>query len=62
MYDLKTDPNEVNNVYEDPKYKEVREYMTAELAKARYDNKVPESVFEAPYPYMNRKERKKLGF
>ncbi|MGF1758229.1 sulfatase [Photobacterium sagamiensis] len=62
MYDLKADPNEVNNVYEDPKYKQTREFMTEELEKARRDYEVPEDVFEAPYPYMNRKERKALGY
>lgn len=62
LYDLVTDPNEVNNVYEDPEYTEVREMMTTELENARERYDVPEDYFEAPYPFMNREERKKLGF
>ncbi|MGF1735972.1 sulfatase family protein [Photobacterium satsumensis] len=62
LYDLVTDPNEVNNVYEDPEYAEVRAMMTTELENARERYDVPEDYFEAPYPFMNREERKKLGF
>ncbi|AJR05252.1 hypothetical protein C9J03_16475 [Photobacterium gaetbulicola] len=46
----------------DPRYKEVGKNMMAELKKARADYQVPNDVFVAPYPYMNRKERKALGF
>ncbi|PSU33859.1 sulfatase [Photobacterium lutimaris] len=62
LYDLVTDPNEVNNVYEDPEYAEVRAMMTTELENARERYDVPKDYFEAPYPFMNRQERKKLGF
>lgn len=62
MYDLVKDPNEVNNVYEDPEYAEVRAMMTTELENARERYDVPEDYFEAPYPFMNRQEREKLGF
>ncbi|MGF1793685.1 sulfatase [Photobacterium profundum] len=62
LYDLETDPNEVNNVYESPEYKDVREMMHKELDKARADYEVPADVFTPPYPYMTRKERKELGF
>ncbi|MGF1735979.1 sulfatase family protein [Photobacterium satsumensis] len=62
LYDLKADPNEINNVYEDPQYKDIRGSMMEELKKARADYQVPSDVFEAPYPYMNRKEKKALGF
>ncbi|KHT62509.1 mucin-desulfating sulfatase (N-acetylglucosamine-6-sulfatase) [Photobacterium gaetbulicola] len=62
LYDLVKDPNEVNNVYEDPEYAEVRAMMTTELENARVRYDVPEDYFEAPYPFMNREERKKLGF
>jgi arylsulfatase A-like enzyme len=43
MYDLKKDPNELKNVYLEPEYSEVREKMTAELAKARkqYKDEAP---------------------
>lgn len=36
--------------------------MTAELENARERYDVPEDYFEAPYPFMNRQEREKLGF
>ncbi|MDV5169530.1 sulfatase [Photobacterium rosenbergii] len=62
LYDLVKDPNEVNNVYEDPEYAEVRAMMTTELENARERYDVPEDYFEAPYPFMNSEERKKLGF
>ncbi|MGL6260923.1 sulfatase family protein [Vibrio sp. WXL210] len=62
LYDLEKDPNEVNNVYEDPSYKDVREMMTKELEDARKRYDVPEDYFEAPYPFMTRKERQELGF
>ena len=43
MYDLKKDPNELRNVYLEPEYSDVREKMTAELAKARkqYKDEAP---------------------
>ncbi|MGR5063505.1 sulfatase family protein [Photobacterium sp. DNB22_13_2] len=62
LYDLVTDPNEVNNVYDAPEYAEVRAMMTTELENARERYDVPEDYFEAPYPFMNRQEREKLGF
>jgi arylsulfatase A-like enzyme len=39
MYDLKKDPNELKNVYLAPEYSEVRDKMTAELAKQRKELK-----------------------
>jgi arylsulfatase A-like enzyme len=39
MYDLKKDPNELKNVYLAPEYSEVRDKMTAELAKLRKELK-----------------------
>ncbi|MGF1682761.1 sulfatase family protein [Photobacterium minamisatsumaniensis] len=61
LYDLVTDPNEVNNVYESPEYKDVREMMHKELDRVRAEYEVPDDVFTPPYPYMTRKERKELG-
>ena len=62
LYDLENDPNEVNNVYDNPEYEEIRKDMMAQLIKLREDYEVPESDFVAPYPYMNRRERKELGY
>lgn len=62
MYDLNTDPNEMNNIFENPEYKEVRETMMKELEAAREEYEVPEDVYVAPYPYMNAQERKRLGY
>ena len=39
MYDLKKDPNELRNVYLEAEYTEVREKMTAELARLRKELK-----------------------
>ncbi|MGF1748454.1 sulfatase family protein [Vibrio cionasavignyae] len=61
LYDLKMDPKEVNNVYGDPKYKEVQDKMMEELENARVRYEVPKDYFKAPYPFMMRQEREKLG-
>jgi arylsulfatase A-like enzyme len=39
LYDLKKDPNELRNVYLEAEYTEVREKMTAELARLRKELK-----------------------
>ncbi len=41
LFDLKTDPNEMTSVYDDPSYAEVQERLTAELAKLRTQYQVP---------------------
>ncbi|MDV5169532.1 sulfatase [Photobacterium rosenbergii] len=61
LYDLEKDPYEVNNVYADPNYADVREMMHGQLKEARNKYEVPDDVFEVPYVYMNRKERRELG-
>tara|TARA_R110002049_G_scaffold50370_2_gene143004 strand:+ start:79139 stop:80845 length:1707 start_codon:yes stop_codon:yes gene_type:complete len=38
LYDLAKDPNELNNVYDDPQYAEVREQLKADLAAMRKQN------------------------
>ena len=35
MYDLEEDPSEMNNIYDDPNYKEVREMMHDRLVEMR---------------------------
>lgn len=35
LFDLKRDPHEVNNLYEDPRYRKVRAELAAELARER---------------------------
>ena len=35
LYDLEVDPEELNNVYDDPAYAEIRETMTQKLARAQ---------------------------
>ena len=35
MYDLEEDPSEMNNIYDDPNYKEVREMMHVRLVEMR---------------------------
>ena len=62
MYDLNADPYEVNNLFDNPEYSEVRESMKKELENARSEYEVPEDVFVAPYPFMNDKERRRLGY
>ncbi|PSW16609.1 mucin-desulfating sulfatase (N-acetylglucosamine-6-sulfatase) [Photobacterium rosenbergii] len=62
MYDLQADPNELNNVYNDPKYSKVRETMMKELHDARKEYEVPSDVYEAPFPFMTAQERKSLGY
>ena len=42
LYDLKTDPNELNNVYGKPEYKEVQDRLQKQLDKFRTDLKVDE--------------------
>lgn len=37
LYDLQRDPHELNNVYDDPEYAEVREQLKAQFAKLRKD-------------------------
>ncbi len=42
LYDLKADPNELNNVYGKPEYKEVQDRLQKQLDKFRTDLKVDE--------------------
>jgi len=49
MYDFESDPNEMNNVFNNPEYKEVRKKMERELTRQRKVNDVPKAAFEPPY-------------
>jgi N-acetylglucosamine-6-sulfatase len=49
LFDLKNDPNELKNVFNDPEYKSVRMRMEKELARQRKAYQVPEKAFEKPY-------------
>ncbi|MCB9849304.1 MAG: sulfatase [Phycisphaerales bacterium] len=42
MYDLKFDPFELNNIYDNPEYTKVRERLNTELERQRRELKVPE--------------------
>jgi arylsulfatase A-like enzyme len=44
LYDLKTDPHELNNVYGKPEYAQLQADLTAELAKLRKQLDVPENA------------------
>ena len=35
LFDLKNDPNEMNNIYDDPKYSEIKEQMHKKLSELR---------------------------
>jgi arylsulfatase A-like enzyme len=41
MFDLKNDPHELNNVWDDPKYAELQEQLLAELVSQRDDLGIP---------------------
>jgi hypothetical protein len=49
MYDLKNDPNEINNLYGNPAYDKKMKELKRELQKLRTDYEVPEWVYEPPY-------------
>lgn len=40
LFDMKKDPNELNNVYDDPAYRDVREMMYRKLADAALDSEM----------------------
>ncbi len=49
LYDLKNDPNEVNNLYGNSESKKVLKELTTELFRLREYYEVPSQVFKAPY-------------
>jgi arylsulfatase A-like enzyme len=48
LFDLETDPDELNSVYADPEYADVVADLKTRLAQLRVDYEVPE---EDPVPY-----------
>jgi arylsulfatase A-like enzyme len=48
MYDLKADPNEMNSVYDDPAYADVRAELQAELKRLRKELNVGEDTIVLP--------------
>lgn len=49
LFDLKNDPNEIKNQYDNPEYRAIVERMKKSLKEKRAAFEVPDSVFEAPY-------------
>jgi arylsulfatase A-like enzyme len=49
LFDLKNDPNELNNLYENPEYRAIAEQMKKGLAEQRKENAVPDAAFKSPY-------------
>ncbi|MCA9131213.1 MAG: sulfatase [Planctomycetales bacterium] len=54
LFDLKRDPHELQSVYDDPKYAEVRSEMLAQLNELRTMYQVPEDTIEEPQPARRR--------
>ena len=50
MYDLKEDPRETTNVYEDPEYADVREQLHQKLLELQEEYKVTEEEFKKASP------------
>jgi arylsulfatase A-like enzyme len=44
LYDLKTDPNELRSVHDDPAYASTRDQLAAQLTQLRRELKVPETI------------------
>ena len=42
LYDLQSDPNELNNLYDNPEYADIQTRLQARLDKFRADQKVDE--------------------
>lgn len=49
LYDLKNDPNEVNNLYGNPAYNSEIEKLKKELETLRLQYEVPDWIYEPPY-------------
>lgn len=49
LYDLINDPNEMNNLYNNPDYKQIIAELKQELERLRKQYEVPENHFNSPY-------------
>ena len=45
LYDLQSDPNELNNLYDNPEYADIQTRLQARLDKFRVDQKKPPHIF-----------------
>ncbi len=59
FYDLENDPDEVNNLYGNPKYQSKIDELIAELALKREQYKVPKEHFKKPYVQSPNHRKKK---
>lgn len=57
LFDIKADPQELRDVYNDPKYAEVRKQLEQELARLRQELKVPQN--DPPESIIRRKPKAK---
>ncbi|GIW78249.1 MAG: hypothetical protein KatS3mg105_0056 [Gemmatales bacterium] len=57
LFDLQEDPNELNSVYGQPKYKKIEAQLKAELARLRKELKLPKE--DPPESYPPKRKRKK---
>jgi arylsulfatase A-like enzyme len=53
LFDLKNDPNEMKNLYNDPNYKKVIADLKKELLRLRKQYDVADKYFEKPFPKIN---------
>jgi N-acetylglucosamine-6-sulfatase len=49
LFDLKNDPNELMNQYDNPEYRTIVTMMKKKLDEQRKENAVPDAVFQPPY-------------
>jgi len=54
MYDLQTDPHELNNIYNDPRYASERAELAAELDRLRHKYKDTDEKRFLPPPGVRR--------
>jgi len=57
LFDLKTDPNELASVHDDPAYADVARTLRRRLAAMRRRYGVPDKVYRYPYVHLSKAER-----